>query len=279
MFDPSADFPAARYVDVEGVRTAIYEAGSGDPLILVHGGGAGADSFGNFGQSISAFAAGHRVICVDMLGFGNTAKPEGIEYSQSARIRHMIGVVEALRLEKPPVMIGNSMGGATSMGVAIERPELVRALVLMGSAGLNRDLGPVQAIVNFDFTREGMVKLVDALTHDSFQVSDALIDYRLEMATRPDTRRAYGATMQWIKGNGGLHYEESYIARVTHPTLVVHGKDDKVVPITAAFDFLRLIPQSWGTIIPRCGHWAMIEHPHDFARGTLAFVDQLDAPH
>ena len=277
MFTRQSEFPEVRYVDAGRTKTAVYEAGTGDPVILIHGGGAGADSFGNFGQCYKLFAAEHRVICVDLLGFGNTAKPEDAEYSQPARNRHMIATLEALKLETPAIMVGNSMGGATSIGVAVERPDLVRALVLMGSAGLNRDLGPVQAIVNFDFTRDGMVRLVKALTHGSFQVSDELIDYRTELATRPDVRHAYAATMQWIKSQGGLHYEEDYIARVTQPTLIVHGKNDAVVPIESAYDFLRLIPQSWGYIVPECGHWAMIEHPADFARGALAFIDTLNA--
>lgn len=276
MFERNAEFPEVRYVDADGVRTATYEVGSGDPVILIHGGGAGADSFGNFGQCYQRFAENYRVICIDLLGFGNTGKPEGIEYSQPARTKHMIATLDALKLDKAPVLVGNSMGGATSIGVAVERPELVRALVLMGSAGLNRDLGPVQAIVNYDFTREGMILLVKALTDRNFQVSDELIDYRTELSTRPDVRRAYAATMGWIKSQGGLHYPEDYIARVTQPTLIVHGKNDAVVPLEAAYDFLRLIPQSWGYIVPECGHWAMIEHPDDFARGTLAFIDTLD---
>jgi 2-hydroxy-6-oxo-6-(2'-aminophenyl)hexa-2,4-dienoate hydrolase len=79
--------------------------------------------------------------------------------------------------------------------------------------------------------------------------------------------------MQWIRDQGGLYYEDDYIRRITAPTLIVNGKLDKVVPLANAYKFLELIGPSWGYIMPDCGHWAMIEHPVDFARTTAAFIE------
>src|SRR3546814_12445234 len=106
-----------------------------------------------------------------MLGFGDTAKPNGdFVYSQRARTNHLIAALDALDLG-PAVLVGNSMGGATAIGVAVDRPDLVRRLVLMGSAGLVSRIDPALApILNYDFTREGMVRLVEALTHDGFEI-------------------------------------------------------------------------------------------------------------
>jgi len=263
-----------RYIDANGTRTRYLESGSGTPVILIHGGGAGADSYGNWRRVIPLLAAHHRVIAVDMIGFGRTAKPEGA-YSQDLRIDHLTAFVEAVALGGPAVLVGNSMGGATALGVSVRRPDLVRALVLMGSAGLNVEISKeLLPIVNYDFTREGMTRLIRALTNDRFEIDEDLVSYRFALAAEADTRRAYAATMGWIKEQGGLFYDEGFIRRVGVPTLVVNGKDDKVVPLASAFRFLQLIDDSWGYIIPHCGHWAMIEHPESFAEATLSFIDR-----
>ena len=165
------------------------------------------------------------------------------------------------------------MGGTTSIGVTVSRPGLVDKLVLMGSAGLNRgvreEMRPLQS---YDFSREGMVKIIDVLTHESFVAEDGMIDYRFELATEPATRKAYSATMAWVKEQRGLFYEEDFIRQVAVPTLVTGGKNDIVVPLEIAMRFLELIDNSWGYFIPHCGHWAMLEHPEDFAAVTTRFL-------
>jgi 2-hydroxy-6-oxo-6-(2'-aminophenyl)hexa-2,4-dienoate hydrolase len=261
------------HVQAAGHETFYLEAGEGQPIVLIHGGGAGANSWGNWRGIIPKLAQHYRVIAVDMLGFGDSAKPDGdFVYSQAARVDHLAAFLDTLAIG-PAMLVGNSMGGATAIGVAVERPELVSKLVLMGSAGLVTRIDPALApILNFDFTRDGMVRLVRALTNDDYQIDEAMIDYRLELAKRPETQRAYVSTMTWIRNQGGLYWDEAYIRRVKAPTLVVNGKCDKVVPIANAYRFLELIDNSWGYLIPRCGHWAMIEYPEDFAAITLSFA-------
>nr|ADC31797.1 CarC [Sphingomonas sp. XLDN2-5] len=265
---------AGRSVTVRGMETYYHEQGSGDVVVLVHGGGAGADSMGNWRGVMPVLADRYRVIAVDMLGFGRTAKPaDPFVFSQAARTDHLAGFLDALGLSNV-ALVGNSMGGASALGVAVERPGLVRKLVLMGSAGLVSKIDPaLEPVLGYDFTREGMIRLVRALTTDNFQIDDAMIDYRYALSVDPETRRAYSATMQWIRDQGGLYYEDDYIRRITAPTLIVNGKLDKVVPLANAYKFLELIGPSWGYIMPDCGYWAMIEHPVDFARTTAAFIE------
>src|SRR3546814_6668441 len=90
-----------------------------------------------------------------------------------------------------------------------------------------------------------MVRLVEALTHDGFEIRDEMIDYRMKYAVRDDVRASYSATMEWVKSSGGLAWDEDYIRQVSAPTLVVHGKFDKVIPIAHAYRFLELIPKRW----------------------------------
>ena len=269
---------SSRYVNADGIRTHYFEEGRGPVLILLHGGGAGADSYGNWRATLPSFAKHYRTIAIDMVGFGKTDKPDPatFEFSQAARVAHLRGFLRALEIPSA-MFIGNSMGGATALGLAAEYPAMVKKLVLMGSAGLNTkihdDLLPV---INYDFTRQGMHRLIRALVNENFTIDETLIDYRHSNSLEPDARRAYGATMKWIRDQGGLFYEPEVIRRVACPTLIVSGKNDKVVPLENAYRFLELIDRSWGYIIPHCGHWAMIEHPDDFVHASINFLQTVE---
>ena len=270
------NLPGAKsgHIDVHGVNTHYYKAGAGEALILLHGGGAGADSFGNWRGCLTRFAEHYHVYAVDMIGFGCTDKPdpEHYSYTQQARNQHIIAVIETLGLASVN-LIGNSMGGCTSMGVAIERPDLVNKLVLMGSAGVRAPItDELKSIMNYDYTTDGMVRIVRGLTNPEFRFDEELVNYRHSLSIQDDTRQAYNAVMGWIREQGGLYYEEDYIARVTQETLVVNGKLDKVVPLSSAYKLLELINNSWGYIIPGCGHWAMIEKPAQFIAASLSFL-------
>jgi 2-hydroxy-6-oxo-6-(2'-aminophenyl)hexa-2,4-dienoate hydrolase len=264
----------SRYVDAGGQHTHYVEAGDSKAptVVLVHGGGAGADSIGNWRYTIPYLVDDYHVIAVDMLGFGRSAKPESFEYSQAARNRHLLDFLHALRLERV-ALVGNSMGGATALGVAMLEPQLVDRLVLMGSAGLNSEITEsLKPIVFYDYTIAGMRSLIAALTGSRFRVSDDLVRIRYEQSIQPDTRRAYTATMEWIRSQGGLFYADEAIASVSVPTLIVNGKDDKVVPLKNAYRFLELLENSWGYLIPHCGHWAMLEAPMEFITATRDFL-------
>ncbi len=188
------------------------------------------------------------------------------------RVIHVSSLIEALGLSKVN-LIGNSMGGITSLGVAVEHPELINKLVLMGSAGIKAPLSEeLMSIMNYDYTPAGMEKIVRGLTNPNFDVNEEIVNYRHELSIQNDTRAAYDAVMGWIREQHGLYFEEDYIARVAQPTLVVNGKLDKVVQLDCAYKLLELIENSTGYILPDCGHWAMIEHPAKFAQVATSFL-------
>jgi len=264
-----------KYIDVDGINTCYIEAGVGEPLILIHGGGAGANGYGNWFACLPLFAKNFRTIAVDMLGFGLTdsPSPDDCEYSQKARYEHIASFIRKMGIEKASI-VGNSMGGATAMGVAIDHPELCDKLILMGSAGLNTelDIAALKPVLGYDYTKDGMVTLIKVLTNDSFEITPEMIDYRHANSIDPKNKTSYAATMDWVRKSGGLFYEEDYISRIKQKTLVVNGKDDQVVPLSDAHRFLELIDDSWGYIMPHCGHWAMIEYPEDFSNAVSTFI-------
>jgi 2-hydroxy-6-oxo-6-(2'-aminophenyl)hexa-2,4-dienoate hydrolase len=119
-----------------------------------------------------------------------------------------------------------------------------------------------------------MQKLVGVLTHEGFAVDPDLIEYRLKLTQQPGVMAAYGATMKWIAEQRGLFYPEAAISRVKHQTLIVNGKQDKMVPPELAWKFSQLLENSRLYLIPHCGHWAMIEHPQEFCDITVHFLSQ-----
>lgn len=263
-----------KFIDVNGISTHYYETGSGDPLILIHGGGAGADAWGNWRGSLNDFAQHYRVFAIDMVGFGFTDKPspDTFEYNQSTRVEHITAFIAQLNLENVN-LIGNSMGGMTSIGVAIENPDRINKIVLMGSAGIQAPISDeLKSIMNYDYTPAGMERIVQGLTNPDFEYDQDIVLYRHQLSTDPDCRAAYDAIMGWIREQHGLYYPEDYIRKVTQPALVVNGKLDKVVQLDCAYKLLELIDNSTGYILPNCGHWAMIEHPQKFARVALSFL-------
>ena len=258
-----------------GYETHYLEDGSGEPLILIHGGGAGADARGNWSKIMPHYvAAGFRVIAYDLLGFGQSSTPDpaAFTYDQPSRNIQLRGLLDALQLPSTSI-IGNSMGGATALGLAMSDPGRVKAMVLMASGGVNHDTATGLApLINYDFTVEGMRKIVGALTNPAFVINEEIVHYRHALSCEPGVRRAYPAVMGWIKQQGGLHYAEDQIAAGKTPTLVISGKNDQVIPMADSLRLLQLIEGSHGYFIPDCGHWAMMEYPELFAEVTIAFL-------
>jgi 2-hydroxy-6-oxo-6-(2'-aminophenyl)hexa-2,4-dienoate hydrolase len=267
--------PQSRKVSVGGVETHYLEAGEGEPLVLIHGGGAGADAKGNWEGCIPAYAERFHVYAVDMIGFGHSARPDPATYNygQTSRNAHMIEFVETV-VGGPAHIIGNSMGGATALGVAIRRPDLLRKLVLMGAAGLdiaNPDPTRRAALGGYDYTPEGMRRLVGVLTGPGFAVGDELIAYRHGLTMQPGAREASAGIAEHMRDDP-MTYPREAIAGVLTPTLVVGGKLDQIAVLARTYGYLELIPNSWGFVLPHTGHWVMMEAPREFVAVTTAFL-------
>jgi 2-hydroxy-6-oxo-6-(2'-aminophenyl)hexa-2,4-dienoate hydrolase len=264
----------SRFVDAGGIRTHYLEAGSGEPLVLLHGGGSGADAYGNWKDCIPLLSPHFHVYAMDMVGFGRTQKPDpaGYVYSQQNRNAHLLAFLDALKLGTI-CLVGNSMGGATSLGVTMQAPARVRKLVLMGSAGIRTADQPsaaMKAIVDYDFTVEGMRRLITALTGPGYKPDEATVEYRHKLSVEPETRAALQAINGIVK-QGGMLYADEDVRKVKVPTLVVNCKLDQVSTMSRGLRFLELLENSWGYFVPHAGHWVMIEAPADFCGAITTF--------
>jgi 2-hydroxy-6-oxonona-2,4-dienedioate hydrolase len=130
---------AERTIDIEGLRTHYLTAGSGPPLVLVHGVGTSA---GEWSRVLPTLARDHLLYAIDLPGFDGSARPP--DYSPAFSARFVGAFLDALRVERPAV-IGNSLGGLVAMHLALCDPERISSLILSDSAGLGRAVNPVQA--------------------------------------------------------------------------------------------------------------------------------------
>lgn len=121
-------------VSAAGIATNVHDLGNGDPLLLIHGSGPGVSAYVNWRLSLPTLSQKFRVVAPDVVGFGFTERPDGFEYSLDNWVRHIIGVMDALKIDRAH-LTGNSFGGALALALAIRHPDRVNRLVLMGSVG------------------------------------------------------------------------------------------------------------------------------------------------
>lgn len=128
--------PEDNSIVANGIRTNYLEAGSGPPVVLIHGSGPGVTAYANWRLTIPALAERFRVLAPDMVGFGGTERPPGVVYDLKTWADQVVGFLDAHGIERAS-LVGNSFGGAIALRVATQHPERVGRLALMGSAGVS----------------------------------------------------------------------------------------------------------------------------------------------
>ncbi|HEX8519050.1 MAG TPA: alpha/beta fold hydrolase [Pseudonocardia sp.] len=261
-------------VDVGGVRTNYHDEGSGAPVVLVHGSGPGVSAWANWRLTLPALSARFRVLAPDVLGFGHTDRPPGTTYDLDTWTAHLAGFLDALELPRVSV-VGNSFGGALALSLATRFPDRVDKLVLMGSVGVPFALTPgLDAVWGFEPSLPAMRDLLGVFAHDRSLLSDDLARLRLDAATRPGVHEAYRAMFPAPRQASvdALTVDETLVRGLPHRTLVVHGRDDRVIPLANSLRLVELIDDARLHVFGRCGHWVQIEHADEFNRLVADFL-------
>lgn len=266
------------------VRTAnwnlhYHEAGSGYPVIMLHGSGVGASGWSNFSGNLAALAAQFRVIAVDMPGWGAS---DACPVDRLDHVAALIEFMDALGIEKA-AMIGNSMGGTTVLRTAVEHPTRISHLITMG-APANRlprlfgaGDGPTEGLKILiegyrSPTPATIRQLVQIMCFDKAFATDELCAKRAEAANaRPEHLANFLAGLahgwpvpKWAPLEG--------LMTLKIPALLIHGRDDRVVHFEHSLQLASVIPNSRLVLLNRCGHWAMIEHAAEFNRLVVDFI-------
>lgn len=262
-----------------GVTTNYHDVGTGFPVLLIHGSGPGVSAWANWRLTIPALAAGRRVIAPDMVGFGFSERPAGIRYGLDTWVAQAIGLLDALKIEQAD-LIGNSFGGALALALAIRHPARVRRLVLMGSAGVSFPITPgLDAVWGYQPSIANMRQLLDIFSFDHTLMSDELAELRYRASIQPGFQEAFSAMFPAPRQNGveALASREEDIRALPHETLVIHGREDQVLPLSNSLTLAQWISRSQLHVFGRCGHWTQIEHAARFAQLVSDFLAEADA--
>jgi 2-hydroxymuconate-semialdehyde hydrolase len=253
------------------------------PLILLHGGGPGAQAQSNWTPTLRALGGDAHVMAPDLVGFGRTVHPDPPPFGPEAwfdlRIAQLIELADHFGHERVN-LVGNSLGGALALRFALAHPERLDHLILMGSAG--PPMKPTEELLNMlafgsDPTAEHLASVLRSFVYDleRFGDVDELVAARLPEATRPEVQRSWHAMFHDEAGHPAgaqLALTAERVRTIEHPTLIVHGRDDRIIPIAGSLWLLEQLPDADLHVFARCGHWAMLEQPQKFARLVRDFV-------
>jgi pimeloyl-ACP methyl ester carboxylesterase len=264
-----------RSVLAAGIRTNYLEAGDGgETVLLVHGSGPGVTAYANWRLVIPVLANDFRVVAPDMAGFGYTERPEGISYGLDVWVDQTLGLLDALGIEKAH-LVGNSFGGAICLRLAARHPDRVGKLVLMGSMGVEFELTEgLDRVWGYEPSFENMRRVLDVFAYSRTLVNDELARVRYEGSVQPGFQEAFAAMFpaprqRWVSA---MTTPEAELRRLPHRTLVVHGREDRVIPLSNSYRLVDLLENADLAVFGKCGHWSMIERTAAFTRLVHDFL-------
>jgi 4,5:9,10-diseco-3-hydroxy-5,9,17-trioxoandrosta-1(10),2-diene-4-oate hydrolase len=265
--------PFGRLVKLkQGYEMHYLEHGNGPPVVFVHGSGPGVNAYSNFFPNYRVIAAaGYRCLMPDMIGFGWSSKPDDIDYTLELFVPTLCEFLDQLKIERC-VLVGNSLGGAISMKLAIDHPQRVEKLIVMGPGGIeSRETyfkmpgiqKMVSQFVGTGFDRPGLRRLLELLAYDPNTITDELLEQRFNiLQTQPKAVLARMSITDLTPELGKLR----------GPLLGFWGIEDQFCPASGYEKILRAVPDSRFIMYSRCGHWAMIERAEDFNRNAIEFL-------
>ena len=248
-------------------KTNYHDVGSGSPLVMLHGSGPGVSAFANWNKLFSLMKDSHRILAPDMVGFGYTERPEGMVYGMDVWVKQTVDFMDALNIEKAD-LIGNSFGGALALSMAVEHPNRVSRLILMGSMGVSFPITyGLDRVWGYTPSLENMKELLGIFAYNRDYVSDDLAKLRYESSIQPGFQESFSSMFPAPRQQGveGMAGNEVYIRGIAHKTLIVHGREDRVIPLETSLKLIELIDNAQLHIFGKCGHWTQIERTREFA--------------
>lgn len=274
----------SREVAVGRRRLHVAEAGQGYPVLLLHGGGPGASGVSNYARNIEALARHFRVLIPDLPGYGLSTKGVDRDDPFGDLAGAMLGLLDALGIDRAH-LVGNSLGGACALRAALDRPERVSAMVLMGPGGINTTRALPTAGLNklLDYyggagpSRDKLRTFIrDYLVHDASRIPESLIDARFAASIDPEVVAA--PPLRRPKSLGAaLRMDFSRDRRLSScqvPTLVLWGAADKVNRPSGGTTLQRTMPHCDHYLFADAGHWVQWERADEFNATTTAFLQQ-----
>jgi pimeloyl-ACP methyl ester carboxylesterase len=280
--------PLIRFRDIHGYWRAFRMVGSGPPLLLIHGIG---DSSETWLKVIPELARRHTVIAPDLLGHGESAKPQA-DYAIAAYACGMRDLLSVLDVDRVTV-VGHSLGGGIAMQFAYQFPDRCERLVLVGSGGIGQEVHPLLRIAAAPGAELGLSVAASAPVRAAMRLATPVLrstggmrlgsdfGYVLERyrALRPRTaRQAFLRTLRAgvdVRGQVITMLDRCYLAAAL-PTLIIWGRRDRVIPIQHGRVANQAIPGSRLEVFDESGHFPHHDAPERFTALVEDFLDTTD---
>lgn len=271
----------------EGKEIFYAETGTGPTVFLLHGGGPGASGVSNYSRNIAALAESFRVIVPDLPGYGRSYK--GIDQSDPFRALAdgIRGLMDVLGTDQAD-LVGNSYGGACALRLALDTPERVRRMVLMGPGGVGTTrrvpTAGLQCLLGYyggdGPSRAKLERFIrEYLVHDDHLLPDEVVDERYaasldpEVVANPPLRRPSGPTA--LRTMWRMDFtRDKRLSSLTTPTLVVWGAQDKVNKPSGGEALARTMPNCDLLSVANVGHWVQWERADLFNAVTRDFLTE-----
>lgn len=273
---------AERTVVVNGQPIFYAETGSGAPVVLLHGGGPGASGVANYSRNIDALARRFRVIVPDMPGYGRSTKTLDQSDPFGSLADSIRGLLDELGIATAH-LVGNSYGGAAALRLALDTPDRVDRLVLMGPGGIGTTralpTAGLKSLLSYyggdGPSRDKLASFIRTyLVYEGDSVPDELIELRYHasidpaVVADPPLRRPSGLRTLW-------RMDLTRDARLRHlqtPTLVLWGRDDKVNRPAGGPMLLNMMPNAELVMTSHTGHWLQWERAGLFNELVYEFL-------
>ena len=273
------------WIEIDGLQIHyLSRGGESSTLVLIHGGGADSAVL-SWGPAMDELASTCRVIAPDLPGFGESDKPR-ISYTLEYYTHFLKRFTQELELGSFSLG-GLSMGGQISLNFTLQFSCLVMRLILVGSAGLGTKLRwqvlgrlgsqipGLQESVRKTAARSPRTikRSLQLLLHNQQRVTDELVHELSRAIAVPGAGRAWRSYLaNEMDYSGFRHGLVDRLAEITLPTLILHGANDKFIPVRWAKKAHQLMPNSKLAIFPECGHWLPREKTAEFTHQVLEFL-------
>jgi len=256
--------------------TNFHDSGGDGPVVvLLHGSGPGVSAWTNWKWVIPALADRFRVIAPDLPGFGYTERKPDLHYDMKLWSRHLIAFLDALDLPRAS-LIGNSFGGSLALAAAARFPERFERMVLMGTPCDKFMMTPgLRAGWDYAPSREAMRAALSHFPYDPAAITDELVEDRYQASLIAGAQEGLRKLLVEPNPEGDTPLSgmpEHVVAGIELPTLVLHGREDRVIPAEMGLKLGRAMPNAQFHMFGRCGHWVQAERHDDFVALTRNFL-------
>ncbi len=250
---------SATWVNLGDTRVRYLDVGKGPAVVLIHG---FASSLETWGTVVPVLAKSHRVLALDLKGFGWTDRPEG-DYSPHAQAQLVSALMKERGIESA-VIVAHSWGSSVALDLALTEPEKVSRLALYDAwvyeeqlpsfFHLARASGVGELLFGLFYDQRPDERLAQAFFDPSL-VSEALVEDVERALERPGTR---AAALAAARGQRFAEVQGQY-KTIDIPTLLLWGREDRVTTLAVGERLSHDLPQARLVVYPRCGHFPMLE--------------------